>query len=105
MLVMERPGRLRIAGQDGKLSEPLEGVPEVFGYACLVSGGRRSRAKRAREFKHQRQQHGSRKSCDEDRALCPGAQDNLPLPRLLGWVLFRGRGLRGAFTDRHGELL
>ncbi len=30
MLVTERPGRLRVAGLDGSLSEPLAGVPEVF---------------------------------------------------------------------------
>lgn len=30
MLVTERPGRLRLVGLDGKVSEPLEGVPEVF---------------------------------------------------------------------------
>jgi glucose/arabinose dehydrogenase len=30
MLVTERPGRLRIVGKDGKLSEPLAGVPEVL---------------------------------------------------------------------------
>jgi glucose/arabinose dehydrogenase len=29
MLVTERPGRLRIVGTDGRLSEPLAGVPEV----------------------------------------------------------------------------
>ena len=29
MLVTERPGRLRIVSRDGKLSEPLAGVPEV----------------------------------------------------------------------------
>jgi len=29
MLVTERPGRLRLIGRDGKLSEPLAGVPEV----------------------------------------------------------------------------
>ncbi|HET8712101.1 MAG TPA: PQQ-dependent sugar dehydrogenase [Gemmatimonadales bacterium] len=29
MLVTERPGRLRIAGQDGTLSDPIAGVPEV----------------------------------------------------------------------------
>jgi glucose/arabinose dehydrogenase len=29
MLVTERPGRLRIVAADGKLSEPLRGVPEV----------------------------------------------------------------------------
>jgi len=33
MLVTERPGRLRLVGLDGKLSEPLEGVPEVFASA------------------------------------------------------------------------
>jgi aldose sugar dehydrogenase len=31
MLVTERPGRLRIVAQDGTLSEPIKGVPEVFG--------------------------------------------------------------------------
>ncbi|NKQ09912.1 PQQ-dependent sugar dehydrogenase [Pseudomonas sp. SST3] len=30
MLVTERPGRLRIVGGDGQLSEPLTGVPEVY---------------------------------------------------------------------------
>ena len=30
MLVTERPGRLRLAGRDGKLSEPLDGVPRVY---------------------------------------------------------------------------
>jgi aldose sugar dehydrogenase len=30
MLVTERPGRLRIVSQDGSLSEPLAGTPEVF---------------------------------------------------------------------------
>lgn len=30
MLVTERPGRLRIVSQEGELSEPLDGVPEVF---------------------------------------------------------------------------
>jgi glucose/arabinose dehydrogenase len=30
MLVTERPGRLRIVSADGRLSEPLAGVPEVF---------------------------------------------------------------------------
>jgi glucose/arabinose dehydrogenase len=30
MLVTERPGRLRIIDKDGKISEPLKGVPEVF---------------------------------------------------------------------------
>jgi len=29
-LVTERPGRLRLVGRDGKLSEPLTGVPEVY---------------------------------------------------------------------------
>jgi aldose sugar dehydrogenase len=29
MLVTERPGRLRVVGSDGKLSEPVSGVPEV----------------------------------------------------------------------------
>ena len=29
-LVTERPGRLRIVGRDGRLSEPLTGVPEVY---------------------------------------------------------------------------
>jgi glucose/arabinose dehydrogenase len=29
MLVTERPGRLRTVGQDGRLSEPLAGVPQV----------------------------------------------------------------------------
>ncbi|MEX2033853.1 MAG: PQQ-dependent sugar dehydrogenase, partial [Xanthobacteraceae bacterium] len=30
MLVTERPGRLRIANHDGKLTPPLPGVPKVF---------------------------------------------------------------------------
>src|SRR6185312_430099 len=30
MLVTERPGRMRIATPDGKLSAPLAGVPRVF---------------------------------------------------------------------------
>lgn len=30
MLVTERPGRLRVIGLDGSLSEPIAGVPEVF---------------------------------------------------------------------------
>ncbi|HEX2151515.1 MAG TPA: PQQ-dependent sugar dehydrogenase, partial [Stellaceae bacterium] len=30
LLVTERPGRLRILGPDGSLSEPLAGVPQVF---------------------------------------------------------------------------
>jgi glucose/arabinose dehydrogenase len=30
MLVTERPGRLRIVERDGRISEPLGGVPEVF---------------------------------------------------------------------------
>lgn len=30
MLVTERPGRLRIVGADGRLSEPVKGVPEVY---------------------------------------------------------------------------
>src|SRR5262245_25644290 len=30
MLVSERPGRLRIVGRDGRVSEPLGGVPKVF---------------------------------------------------------------------------
>lgn len=30
MLVTERPGRLRLVSQQGELSEPLTGVPEVF---------------------------------------------------------------------------
>ncbi len=30
MLVTERPGRLRLVTKDGKLSEPLSGVPDVF---------------------------------------------------------------------------
>jgi aldose sugar dehydrogenase len=29
MLVTERPGRLRLIGKDGKLSEPISGVPQV----------------------------------------------------------------------------
>ena len=31
MLVTERPGRLRIVAKDGTLSEPIQGVPEIFG--------------------------------------------------------------------------
>jgi glucose/arabinose dehydrogenase len=31
MLVTEKAGRLRLVGQDGSLSEPLAGVPEVYG--------------------------------------------------------------------------
>ncbi|MEO6162939.1 MAG: PQQ-dependent sugar dehydrogenase [Candidatus Binatia bacterium] len=30
MLVTERPGRLRLVGADGRISEPLTGVPEVY---------------------------------------------------------------------------
>jgi aldose sugar dehydrogenase len=30
MLVTERPGRIRIVAADGKLSEPVKGVPEVY---------------------------------------------------------------------------
>ncbi|MCL4765666.1 MAG: sorbosone dehydrogenase family protein [Hyphomicrobiaceae bacterium] len=30
MLVTERPGRMRIVGADGRLSDPVQGVPEVF---------------------------------------------------------------------------
>jgi glucose/arabinose dehydrogenase len=30
MLVTERPGRLRIVGSDGKVSDPLAGVPQVY---------------------------------------------------------------------------
>lgn len=30
LLVTERPGRLRLVAQDGRLSEPLRGVPEVY---------------------------------------------------------------------------
>ncbi|WP_298723080.1 PQQ-dependent sugar dehydrogenase [uncultured Ferrovibrio sp.] len=30
ILVTERPGRMRLIGKDGKLSAPVEGVPEVF---------------------------------------------------------------------------
>jgi len=30
MLVTERPGRLRLIGRDGALSDPLSGVPEVY---------------------------------------------------------------------------
>ena len=36
MLVTERPGRLRIVSKDGKLSEPIAGVPEV---AAVGQGG------------------------------------------------------------------
>lgn len=32
MLVTERPGRLRIVGQDGSLSEPLLNVPDVYAH-------------------------------------------------------------------------
>jgi aldose sugar dehydrogenase len=32
MLVTERPGRLRIVAEDGTLSEPIKGVPEVFAH-------------------------------------------------------------------------
>ncbi len=30
MLVTERPGRLRIVGSDGRISEPIAGVPDVY---------------------------------------------------------------------------
>ena len=30
MLVTERPGRLRLVGPDGRVSEPLTGVPQVY---------------------------------------------------------------------------
>lgn len=30
MLVTERPGRLRLVGRDGRLSDPIDGVPEVY---------------------------------------------------------------------------
>ena len=30
MIVTERPGRVRLIGRDGKLSDPLAGVPEVY---------------------------------------------------------------------------
>ena len=30
MLITERPGRLRVLGTDGKLSEPVAGLPAVF---------------------------------------------------------------------------
>jgi glucose/arabinose dehydrogenase len=30
MLVSERPGRLRVVGSDGRVSEPLSGVPQVY---------------------------------------------------------------------------
>jgi glucose/arabinose dehydrogenase len=30
LLVTERPGRMRIISKDGKLSEPLRGVPAVY---------------------------------------------------------------------------
>src|SRR3972149_532244 len=30
ILVSERPGRLRLVSKDGKLSPPLEGVPQVY---------------------------------------------------------------------------
>ena len=32
MLVTERPGRLRIVGRDGRVSEPLAGVPQVMAH-------------------------------------------------------------------------
>jgi len=32
MLVTERPGRLRLVDREGRISGPLSGVPEVFGY-------------------------------------------------------------------------
>ena len=40
MLVTERPGRLRIVGADGRLSEPVKGVPEVYetGQGGLLDG-------------------------------------------------------------------
>lgn len=30
MIITERPGRMRIVGSDGTVSEPIEGVPQVF---------------------------------------------------------------------------
>ena len=30
MLVTERPGRLRIVDSQGRLSKPLDGIPEVY---------------------------------------------------------------------------
>ena len=33
MLVTERPGRMRIVGRDGTLSQPLAGVPKVYARA------------------------------------------------------------------------
>lgn len=30
LLVTERPGRLRIIGKDGRLSDPVAGTPDVF---------------------------------------------------------------------------
>ncbi len=30
MLVTERPGRLRVVGADGRVSEPLAGIPQVY---------------------------------------------------------------------------
>ena len=36
LLVTERPGRLRVVGKDGKLSEPIAGVPDV---AAVGQGG------------------------------------------------------------------
>ena len=36
LLVTERPGTMRIVGKDGKLSEPIAGVPEV---AAVGQGG------------------------------------------------------------------
>lgn len=30
MIISERPGRIRIAGQDGTLSDPLDGLPDLF---------------------------------------------------------------------------
>jgi aldose sugar dehydrogenase len=32
LLVTERPGRLRLVGREGRLSEPLAGVPRVFAH-------------------------------------------------------------------------
>src|SRR5262245_51610689 len=36
MLVTERPGRIRVVTKDGKISDPVKGVPKVF---AKVEGG------------------------------------------------------------------
>ena len=48
MLVTERPGRMRIVTRDGKLSQPLTGVPQVFasGQGGLLDVVARSRLTR-----------------------------------------------------------